>query len=160
MDSPRTRPARLIAIFGSGETSPVMTSVHQELIARVSQPRLNAIFLDTPFGFQQNADELAARTIAYFREHVGCEITLASFRHSGRATTLEFEQFLARLSEANYVFAGPGSPTYALRHWRDTALRSRLAEKVPQGGEGAVPGRGGLGLEAHSLRVSRGYTGR
>src|SRR5260370_5529209 len=136
-----------------------MTCVHQELIARVSQPRLNAIFLDTPFGFQQNADELAARTIAYFREHVGCEISLASFRHSGRATTLEFEQFLARLSEANYVFAGPGSPTYALRHWRGTALRSRLVEKVAQGGCVAFARAAAIGIGAYALPVSRIYTG-
>src|SRR4051812_14022170 len=116
-----TRPARLIALFGSGETSPVMTSIHQELIARVSDPQLDAVLLDTPFGFQENANEIAARTIAYFREHVGCEIRLASYRHGERATALEVEQFLSRLGAANYVFAGPGSPTYALRHWRDSA---------------------------------------
>jgi len=45
-----------------------MTSVHQELIARISYPHLNAALLDTPFGFQQNADEIAARIIAYFRQ--------------------------------------------------------------------------------------------
>jgi hypothetical protein len=134
-----------------------MTSVHQDLIARVSNPRLNAIFLDTPFGFQQNADELADRTIAYFREHVGCEIGLASFRHSGRATALEFEQFLARLSEANYVFAGPGSPTYALRHWRDTAVRARLAEKVAEGGCVAFASAAAIGLGAYALPVYEIY---
>src|SRR5206468_3669166 len=51
-----------------------MTSIHQELIGRVSNPRLDAVLLDTPFGFQENADEVAVRTISYFREHVGCEI--------------------------------------------------------------------------------------
>lgn len=150
-------PPRLIAIFGSGETSPVMTSVHQELIARVSHPQLNAIFLDTPFGFQENADELAARTIAYFRQHVGCEISLASFRHSGRATALEFEQFLARLDEANYVFAGPGSPTYAVRHWRDPAVRRRLADKVAQGGCVAFASAAAIGLGAYALPVYEIY---
>jgi len=35
----QARPARLIAIFGSGETSATMTSVHKELTARVSNPR-------------------------------------------------------------------------------------------------------------------------
>ncbi|HKN54574.1 MAG TPA: hypothetical protein VJX66_18890, partial [Amycolatopsis sp.] len=115
MDRRATRPPRLIAIFGSGETSPTMTSVHKQLTALAGQPRLNAIFLDTPFGFQPNADEIVARTVTYFREHVGCEIGIASFRHSEQATRLETERFLARLSEANYVFAGPGSPTYALR---------------------------------------------
>lgn len=147
----------MIAIFGSGETSPVMTSVHQELTARVGHPRLNAILLDTPFGFQPNADEIVARTITYFREHVGREINLASLRHSGQATPREFEQFLARLSEANYVFAGPGSPTYALRQWRDTGVRERLAEKVARGGCLAFASAAAIGLGAHALPVYEIY---
>src|SRR3989441_3487312 len=152
-----TRPARLIAIFGSGETSPVMTSIHQELIGRVSNPQLDAILLDTPFGFQENADEIAARTISYFREHVGCEVRLASFRHSGRATALEFEQFLTRLGDANYVFAGPGSPTYALRHWRDSAVQERLIAKVREGGCVAFASAAAIGLGAYALPVYEIY---
>jgi hypothetical protein len=147
----------LIAIFGSGETSPAMTSVHQELIARVSYPQLNAILLDTPFGFQQNADEIAARIIGYFRQHVGCEISLASFRHSGRASALEVEQFLTRLSDANYVLAGPGSPTYALRHWRDIEVRGRLIEKVTRGGCLAFSSAAAIGLGAYALPVYEIY---
>ena len=134
-----------------------MTSVHQELTARVGQPRLDAILLDTPFGFQPNADEIVARTIAYFRQHVGCEISLASFRHSGRATALELEQLLARLSAANYVFAGPGSPTYALRHWRDTGVRDRLAENVARGGCVAFASAAAIGLGAYALPVYEIY---
>jgi hypothetical protein len=147
----------LIAIFGSGETSPVMTSVHQDLTARVGHPRLDAILLDTPFGFQPNADEIVARTIAYFRQHVGREISLASFRHSSLATALELDRFLARLSAANYVFAGPGSPTYALRHWRDTAVRGRLAEKVAQGGCVAFASAAAVGLGTYALPVYEIY---
>src|SRR5256885_4449729 len=147
----------MIAIFGSGETSPAMTSVHQELIARVSDPQLNAVLLDTPFGFQENADEIATRTIAYFREHVGCEIRLASYRHGGRATALEFEQFLSRLGNANYVFAGPGSPTYALRHWHDGAVRERLRAKLRQGGCVAFASAAAIGLGAYALPVYEIY---
>jgi len=147
----------MIAIFGSGETSPAMTSVHQELIARVSDPQLNAVLLDTPFGFQENADEIATRTIAYFREHVGCQIRLASYRHGGRAIALEFEQFLSRLGDANYVFAGPGSPTYALRHWHDGAVRERLRAKLRQGGCVAFASAAAIGLGAYALPVYEIY---
>src|SRR5438045_4823860 len=147
----------MIAIFGSGETSPAMTSVHQELIARVSDPQLNAVLLDTPFGFQENADEIATRTIAYFREHVGCEIRLASYRHGGRATALEFQQFLSRLGDANYVFAGPGSPTYALRHWHDGAVRERLRAKVDRGGCVAFASAAAMSLGAYALPVYEIY---
>jgi hypothetical protein len=148
---------RLIALFGSGETSPATTSVHQELIARVSQPQLNAILIDTPFGFQENADEIAARIVAFFREHVGSEITLASFRHSGRATALEVEQFLSSIDRANYVFAGPGSPTYALRHWRELGVGDRLIEKVTQGGCLSFASAAAIGLGAYSLPVYEIY---
>ena len=157
MEGQETRPPRLIAIFGSGETSPSTTAVHKELTARVGQPRLDAIFLDTPFGFQPNADEIVARTVTYFRQHVGCEIGLASFRHGGQATPLETERFLARLSEANYVFAGPGSPTYALRHWRNTGMRDRLAEKVDHGGCVAFASAAAIGLGAYALPVYEIY---
>jgi hypothetical protein len=59
-----------------------MTSVHQELIARLSHPDLNAILLDTPFGFQENADEMAASIIAYFGQYVGCEPSVRSWRNA------------------------------------------------------------------------------
>ncbi|HEX9096129.1 MAG TPA: hypothetical protein VF990_08505 [Candidatus Dormibacteraeota bacterium] len=149
--------ARLVALFGSGETSPAMTSVHQDLIARVSDPNPNAILLDTPFGFQENADEIAARIMTYFREHVGSEIALASLRHSGRATALEVEQFLSSIEAANYVFAGPGSPTYALRHWRDHGVREGLIDKVTQGGCLAFASAAAIGLGAYALPVYEIY---
>jgi peptidase E len=147
----------LIAIFGSGEISPTMTSVHKELTERVGHPRLNAILLDTPFGFQPNADELVARIITYFRQHVGREIALASLRHSARATARELELFRARLNEANYVFAGPGSPTYALRHWRDSGVREGLAQKVAQGGCVAFASAAAIGLGAYALPIYEIY---
>jgi hypothetical protein len=146
-----------MALFGSGETSPAMTSVHQELIARVSHPDLSAILIDTPFGFQENADELTARIIAYFREHVGSEIRLASFRHSERATALELEQFIISIDGADYVFAGPGSPTYALHHWRDPGIRVRFVEKLTQGGCLAFASAAAIGLGAYALPVYEIY---
>lgn len=134
-----------------------MTSVHQDLIGRAGGPRLDAILLDTPFGFQENADEIAGRTIAYFREHVGCEIRLASLRHSGRASALDWERFLARLRDATYVFAGPGSPTYALRHWRTAGVRDRLVEKVTGGGCLAFASAAAIALGAYALPVYEIY---
>jgi hypothetical protein len=122
---PETSP-RLVAIFGSGETTSGMTSVHQDLIRRAGGGRHDAIMLDTPFGFQENADEIAARAVAYFRDHVGSEIRVASFRR--RTNELEYERFIDEILRATYIFAGPGSPTYALKLWRDAEIRLRLAE--------------------------------
>src|SRR2546421_4044660 len=157
MPESQASPPRLMALFGSGETSPAMTSVHQDLIARVSHPDASAIVIDTPFGFQENADELTARIIAYFREHVGSEIRVASLRHSGRATALEIEQFMSSIDGADYVFAGPGSPTYALRHWRAPSVRGPLIEKLKRGGCVAFASAAAIGLGAYALPVYEIY---
>ena len=54
---------RLLAIMGSGETAPTMAKVHRSLIERVGTP---AVLLDTPYGFQENADDISARAQEYF----------------------------------------------------------------------------------------------
>ena len=124
---------RLLAIMGSGETTPTMVKTHRELLARLGPPPVPAALLDTPFGFQANADDLAARAVEYFRRSVGHDLALASFRHPA-ADPLEHETMLARLREARYVFSGPGSPSYALRLWRGTQVPKILAEKLQSGG--------------------------
>ena len=125
---------RLLTIMGSGETSPTMTSVHTDLFARLGRPPVPAVLLDTPFGFQENASEVAGKAVAYFRENVQREITVASWRGAPWAAAGDFETMLARLRDARHVFAGPGSPTYALRQWHGTAVPDLLAEKLRDGG--------------------------
>jgi hypothetical protein len=132
--SPSSRLPRILTIMGSGETSPTMTSVHVDLFARLGPPPVPAVMLDTPFGFQENATEIGAKAITYFRENVQREITVASYRGEPWAGPRDYETMLARVREARYVFTGPGSPTYALRKWRDTALPGLLTDKLREGG--------------------------
>ncbi len=125
---------RVLAIIGSGETAPTMTSVHAELLARAGGAAARAVMLDTPYGFQENAEDIAARSLAYFRDSVGHDVEVATFRDAQTATPLEYEQMCARLAQADWVFAGPGSPSYALRQWTGTRVPELLAEKLRRGG--------------------------
>lgn len=120
--------ARLLVIMGSGETSPTMSKVHRDLLERVGPGP--AVMLDTPFGFQENADDISAKAVAYFRESVRREIRVASFRSATGADPLAVETMLARLREARYVFAGPGSPSYALTQWAASHVPAVLAQKL------------------------------
>jgi cyanophycinase-like exopeptidase len=124
--------ARLLVIMGSGETSPTMSKVHRDLLERVGPGP--AVMLDTPFGFQENADDISAKALAYFRESVRRELTVASFRAAEGADPLAYETTLARLREAAYVFAGPGSPSYALAQWAASQVPAVLAQKLRAGG--------------------------
>jgi hypothetical protein len=124
--------ARILAIMGSGETSPTMVKTHRQLIGRLSQP--NAVVLDTPYGFQENAPELALRAVEYFDVSVNTAISPLGLTRMIGADALAVQQGLSALTDADYVFAGPGSPTYALRQWKNTQVSHILHEKLQRGG--------------------------
>jgi hypothetical protein len=126
--------AGLIVVMGSGETAPSMVTVHQRALARVPAGA-PAVLLDTPYGFQGNADDLTARTLAHFRERVGSQLAVGTFRSTGAAAAdpLGHETSLALLREAGWAYAGPGSPSYALRTWAGTPVPDLLARVVERG---------------------------
>jgi len=125
---------RILAIMGSGETAPTMSKVHRSLLARLGPPPVPAVLLDTPFGFQGNADDLATRAVEYFAESVQAGIAVASYRSAIEGGSVDYETMLNRVRDARYVFAGPGSPSYALRQWSGTQVPVVLADKLATGG--------------------------
>jgi len=127
---------RLLTIMGSGETSPTMAKTHRQLLGRLGPPPVPAVVLDTAFGFQENADDIAARAQDYFRESVGAEIEVATLRSAEGLDPARRAAWLARIRDARYVFAGPGSPSYALRQWGPAGLEGQLREKLRPGGTG------------------------
>jgi cyanophycinase-like exopeptidase len=118
--------------MGSGETSPTMVKTHREVFARLGESA-HAVVLDTPFGFQENADDISARALDYFRHSVGRAVEVASLRRADLDPVAR-EAALARIRQAQWVFAGPGSPTYTLRQWAGTEIPDLLADKLGHGG--------------------------
>src|SRR5208283_3857644 len=118
---------RLLAIIGSGETSPTMVTVHRNLVSRLGLNNPQAIVLATPYAFQENAADVSARAQRYFADSVGLRVRIAAGTSAhadpGMAPPLsgEDEEDEARqaadIRTADWVFAGPGSPSYALAHW-------------------------------------------
>jgi hypothetical protein len=156
----RTLPAgvtRLLTIMGSGETSPTMVKMHRQLLARLGPPPVPAVLLSTPFGFQMNASVVAAKAVEYFRESVNAEIQVADIRSSAEADTVRNETMLAKLGDARYVFAGPGSPSYALRHWTGTVVPQLLADKLALGGAVTFASAAALTLGVATIPVYEIY---
>jgi hypothetical protein len=124
---------RILTIMGSGETTPTMARAHRAVLDRLGERPVPAVLLDTPYGFQENADDISARALDYFRDSVGNPFTVATFRSSD-VDALARETAQVRIREARLVFAGPGSPSYALAQWAGTEIPRLLAAKLAQGG--------------------------
>jgi len=124
---------RILAIMGSGETAPTMKSPHRAIFERLG-PDAHAVLLDTPFGFQENAPILAAKATEYFRDAVGREVVVAGLGRTDTGDVVAIEQGVSRVRNADWVFAGPGSPTFALEQWRGTPVPDALADMLRSGG--------------------------
>ncbi len=121
----------LIVLMGSGELTATMVEVHKDILARLGiSPK--AFFLDTPAGFQLNADQLSERAVEYFRVSVGHPMAVISYK-SKDIPALEREQAFRTLKEADYVLVGPGSPTYAIRQWQGTPIPGILQRRIEKG---------------------------
>ncbi len=118
-----------LAIMGSGETTPTMTGVHRELLARAQGA---TALLDTPYGFQENADDITARALEYFDRSVRTRVGVATLR-SADESPLVLATAVSRIREARWVFTGPGSPSYALRQWKAVGMAGLLADKLNDG---------------------------
>jgi hypothetical protein len=121
--------SRWLVVMGSGETTPTMVSTHQRVLGSLG-PDPDAVLLDTPYGFQENADELTSRTRGYFARNVGTPVTAVTLRSAEDLSPVREEELLARVGEADWVFAGPGSPTYLARQWLATRLPAVLRDRL------------------------------
>lgn len=123
--------------MGSGETAPTMVTTHRQLVSRLPSP-VKAVVLDTPYGFQENAPELAARAVEYFNTSINVSLQVAGLSRLVDthlpADPVQVERGLRMLVDSDYVFAGPGSPTYALRQWQGSQVARIITEKLRSGG--------------------------
>jgi cyanophycinase-like exopeptidase len=121
--------------MGSGETTTGMLGVHREVFAGLPDPT-DARLMDSPFAFQENADELVEKINQYFTESLGHPLRAITLPASADALTVE--RALADIRAADWVFAGPGSPSYARRCWEATGVPEALAGVVAPGRSGAL----------------------
>ena len=142
-----------LVVMGSGETAPTMVRVHREVFAAC--PPGPAVMLDTPFAFQTNRAELVTRTQGYFAQSLGRDVEVAVW--SGSDGSAQEEKSLALLDRASWAFAGPGSPTYALRRWRGTPVPAALAGVVRRGGTVVLGSAAALTLGSHAVPVYEIY---
>lgn len=122
-----------VTFMSSGEMSARLSPAHRAVLARIDEP-LRAIFLDTPAGFQENATALAEKAVEYFKHNLQQELRIVSFKSKKEATPEQLSEVAAQIQAANYVFAGPGSPTYAVRNWIDTPIAEAFAAQLRSGG--------------------------
>jgi cyanophycinase-like exopeptidase len=131
-----------------------MVKVHRALLAEAGGGA--RVMLDTPFGFQANADDLTEKLLEYFADSVGTVLDVARWRRRDEPVA-DRERSLSLLQRASFVFAGPGSPTYALRQWQDTPVPRALVDVVHRTGTVVLGSAAAVTVGSHAVPVYEIY---
>jgi len=124
----------LIVLMGSGETAPSGRILHESAFQKLPIP-VNVSIMETPAGFELNSSQVANR-VSNFLEHrlqnYNPSITVIPARRNESEFGTNNPDILGPLLFADYIFMGPGSPSYAVRHltgslaWNMVLARHRL----------------------------------
>ena len=111
-----------IAFLGSGETSLAGGRIFESLARLLSDPVRVAI-METPAGFELNSAIVASRVGDFLKtrlQNYKPIIDVIPERKLGSEFSPDDPEILAPLLRANFIFMGPGSPTYAIRQLKGT----------------------------------------
>ncbi len=127
-----------IAFLGSGETSLAGGRVFEQIAKQIDAP-LRIALLETPAGFELNSPQVVGRVADFIKnrlQNFNPQIDIIPARKKGSAFSPDDLEICAPLLQANFIFLGPGSPTYAIRQlmgslaWEIIRARQRLGAAV------------------------------
>jgi cyanophycinase-like exopeptidase len=145
-----------LALLGSGETSAQGRKIHDFLMQRIGTVPVRVAMLETPAGFQPNADgvyrkigEFMEKSLQNFRPQVEY---MQAYR-KGSDFDPGSPGVAARLLDAQYIFSGPGSPTYAARNLRSTRSLDCMVQAYRQGATLMLASAAAIAMGSYTMRV-------
>jgi hypothetical protein len=149
----------LLALLGSGETSPAGRKMHDFLLSRLPRSATVAI-LETPAGFQPNVDIVAAKIADFIRHglrNYDPRVLVVQARKRGTSFDPDSPQIAHFVLPADYIFLGPGSPTYAARQLRDSLTWRHVLQRHREGATLAMGSAAALAAGRWTLPVYEIY---
>lgn len=122
-----------LVLFGSGETSATGAKIHNDVFEKIGKDEISIAIVSTPAGFQPNVKTVYEEIAEFFIQHLAnfhprVEIVYANTQEDAQKP--ELAKFL---DTADYIFTGPGSPTYAVKHLKNSLLYQKIVERVKAG---------------------------
>ena len=111
-----------IAFLGSGETSLAGGRIFETLARLLPDPPRVAV-LETPAGFELNSASVAGRVADFLKtrlQNYSPRVDVVPARKRNSPFSPDDPEILKPLLDANLIFMGPGSPTYAVRQLQGT----------------------------------------
>lgn len=147
-------PGKLV-LFGSGETSPSGQPIHERVLRELTPPVRIAV-VETPAGFQPNSASVASKVGEFMEQRLknfAPKVCVVPARKKGSAFSPDDPAIVAPILESNYIFMGPGSPTYMARELAGTLAWHHTVEQHRHGAYLCMASAAALAVSAQVIPV-------
>jgi len=148
-----------IAFLGSGETSLAGGRIFESLARNLKKP-LRIALMETPAGFELNSAQVVGRVGDFMKsrlQNYGPVVDVIPARKKDSAFSPDDPEIVKPLLYANMIFLGPGSPTYAIRHLKDTLTWDVIRARHRLGATLLFASAATISIGAHALPVYEIY---
>ncbi|HXQ38800.1 MAG TPA: hypothetical protein VN843_32660 [Anaerolineales bacterium] len=148
-----------IAFLGSGETSLAGGRIFESL-ARKIDGALRIALMETPAGFELNSSQVVGRVGDFMKtrlQNYKPVVDIIAARKKDSPYSPNDPEIIKSLLYANMIFMGPGSPTYAIRHLKDTLAWDIIRARHRLGATLIFASAATISIGAHSLPVYEIY---
>ena len=152
-------PLGQIAFLGSGETSLAGGRIFEALARKIDEP-LHIALMETPAGFELNSSQVVGRVGEFMKtrlQNYKPVVDIIAARKKDSAYSPDDPEIVKPLLYANLIFMGPGSPTYAIRHLKDTLAWNVIRARHRLGATLVFASAATISIGAHSLPVYEIY---
>ncbi|MGZ9224363.1 MAG: CysS/YqeB C-terminal domain-containing protein [Anaerolineales bacterium] len=148
-----------IAFLGSGETSLAGGRIFESLARKIDGP-LRIALLETPAGFELNSAQVVGKVGDFMKtrlQNYKPVVDIIPARKKDSAYSPDDPEIVKPLLHANVIFMGPGSPTYAIRHLKDTLAWDIVRARHRLGATLVFASAATISIGAHALPVYEIY---
>ena len=122
-----------LVLFGSGEISPTGARIHNYVFEKLGKKEISIALITTPAGFQPNVKTVYEEIAEFFVKHLINYHPRVSIVYANTREQADNPDIIRAVDYADYIFTGPGSPTYAVHHLKNSLLLKKIEERVQAG---------------------------
>jgi len=146
-----------IVLFGSGEIAASGTRIHDYVFGKMEKDEISIALIATPAGFEPNVQTVYEEIAEHFQKHLKnyhpkVKIIYANTREEANNSGIG-----SHLENVDYIFTGPGSPTYVAKHLQDTVLYRAILQRVREGATLSLASAATAAFSRHCLPVYEIY---
>lgn len=148
-----------VVLFGSGETSPSGRKVFEKIFSQLPPTPIVAL-LETPAGFEPNSTQVIGRVADFLSlrlQNYQPRLSIVQARARGTPFSPDEPTIVSPLLEADMIFMGPGSPTYAVRQLHSSLAWQMILARHRLGAALALASAATIAFSIYSLPVYEIY---